>query len=141
MTDKLKEECGIFGVFGASEAANLTYLGLHALQHRGQEAAGIVTSDGSQLHIQKDLGLVQDVFDAARLNKLPGDRAIGHVRYGTAGDGGIKNAQPFAVDYGNQPIALAHNGHLINAENLRRELEGQGAISSSPAPIPRSSCT
>lgn len=128
MTDKLKEECGIFGVFGASEAANLTYLGLHALQHRGQEAAGIVTSDGSQLHIQKDLGLVQDVFDAARLNKLPGDRAIGHVRYGTAGDGGIKNAQPFAVDYGNQPIALAHNGHLINAENLRRELEGQGAI-------------
>jgi len=128
MTDKLKEECGIFGVFGAPEAANLTYLGLHALQHRGQEAAGIVTSDGSQLHIQKDLGLVQDVFDAERLKRLPGDRAIGHVRYATAGGGGIKNAQPFAVDYGNQPIAVAHNGHLVNAENLRGELEGQGAI-------------
>lgn len=128
MTDKLNEECGVFGVFGAPEAANLTYLGLHSLQHRGQEAAGIVSSDGVHLHIQKDLGLVQDVFDAERLKKLPGDRAIGHVRYGTAGGGGIKNAQPFAVDYGNQPIAVAHNGHLVNAQNLRRELEDDGAI-------------
>jgi len=128
MRDKLNEECGVFGVFGAAEAANLTYLGLHALQHRGQEAAGIVSSDGIHLHIQKDLGLVQDVFDVERLKKLPGESAIGHVRYGTAGGGGIKNAQPFAVDYGNQPIAVAHNGHLVNAEAIRRDLEKEGAI-------------
>lgn len=128
MLDKLNEECGVFGVFGAPEAANLTYLGLHALQHRGQQAAGIVSAEGGRLHIQKDLGLVGDVFNAERLAKLPGDRAIGHVRYGRAGGNGIKNAQPFAVDYGNQPIALAHNGFLVNAQAIRRELEEKGAI-------------
>lgn len=128
MQDKFEEECGVFGVFGATEAANLTYLGLHALQHRGQESAGIVSSDGTRLHIQKDPGLVADVFDAERLEKLPGDRAIGHVRYGRSSENGIKNVQPFAVDYGDQPIAVAHNGNLVNAQMARRELEKQGAI-------------
>jgi amidophosphoribosyltransferase len=128
MQDKFEEECGVFGVFGAPEAANLTYLGLHALQHRGQESAGIVSSDGTRLHIQKDPGLVADVFDAERLEKLPGDRAIGHVRYGRSDGNGIKNVQPFAVDYGDQPIAVAHNGNLVNAQAARRDLEKQGAI-------------
>ncbi|AKU89664.1 amidophosphoribosyltransferase [Vulgatibacter incomptus] len=128
MFDKLKEECGVFGIWGHPEASNLTYLGLHALQHRGQEAAGIVSSDGTSLHLHKELGLVTDVFDAGKLAKLPGSTAIGHVRYSTAGGRGIKNTQPFAVDCGGKPLAIAHNGNLVNAESARRTLEGQGAI-------------
>lgn len=128
MFDKLKEECGVFGIWGAPEAANLTYLGLHALQHRGQEGAGIVSRDGATLHMHKDLGLVQDIFGAAMLARLPGDSAIGHVRYSTAGGGGIKNAQPFAVQTSTCPLAIAHNGNLVNADQKRRTLEEQGAI-------------
>jgi len=128
MFDKLKEECGVFGIWGNPEASNLTYLGLHALQHRGQEGAGIASSDGTSLHIHKELGLVTDVFDAAALAKLPGDSAIGHVRYGTSGSRGVKNTQPFAVDCNGRPIAIAHNGNLVNATALRHELEQQGAI-------------
>ncbi len=126
--DHFHDECGVFGVFGAEEAANLTYLGLHSLQHRGQEAAGICTSDGSQLHLQRGLGLVQDVFGASTLGRLPGDRAIGHVRYSTAGDSHIRNSQPLAVDYAHGSIAVAHNGNLTNADELRRRLEAEGSI-------------
>jgi len=126
--DHFHDECGVFGVFGASEAANLTYLGLHALQHRGQEAAGIVTSNGEQLFVHRGLGLVQDVFDARTLERLPGKRAIGHVRYSTAGGSHVKNAQPLAVDCGHGSIAVAHNGNLTNYASLRAELETEGSI-------------
>lgn len=128
MFDKLKEECGVFGIWGMPEAANLTYLGLHALQHRGQEGAGIVSTDGTALHMHKELGLVSEVFDAATLSRLPGQAAIGHVRYSTAGNGGIKNAQPFAVETASHPLAISHNGNLVNAASVRRELEEKGAI-------------
>jgi amidophosphoribosyltransferase len=128
MLDKFKDECGVFGVHGHPEAAHLTYLGLHALQHRGQESAGIVAADAGKLTAHRGLGLVADVFTAAILDGLPGDRAIGHVRYSTAGGAGIKNAQPFLVDYVSGPLAVAHNGNLVNADALRLELQNQGAI-------------
>ncbi|MEM9067032.1 MAG: amidophosphoribosyltransferase [Myxococcota bacterium] len=129
--DHFHDQCGVVGVFGSSEAANLTYLGLHSLQHRGQEACGIVTSNGEQLFMHRGLGLVQDVFTNPVMDRLPGDRAIGHVRYATAGGSHIKNAQPIAVDCGHGSIAVAHNGNLTNAEGLRRQLEAQGSIFSS----------
>lgn len=128
MDDHFKDECGVFGVFGHPEAANLTYLGLHGLQHRGQESAGIVSSDGAALHIYRQMGLVVDVFPADVLAKLPGDKAIGHVRYSTTGESSLKNAQPFAVNYSRGSIALAHNGNLVNAGNLREILEEDGSI-------------
>lgn len=106
----------------------MTYLGLHALQHRGQESAGIVTSDGQQLHVHRAMGLVQDVFSEDELAKLPGKIAIGHVRYSTAGGSQLKNAQPFAVDYAKGSLAVCHNGNLTNAEDLRDELENRGSI-------------
>ncbi|HEX7665344.1 MAG TPA: amidophosphoribosyltransferase, partial [Polyangiaceae bacterium] len=115
-------------IFGHPEAANLAYLGLHALQHRGQESAGIVTSDGTQLHAQRAMGLVQDAFSESDLAKLPGRMAIGHVRYSTAGGSHLKNAQPFAVDYARGSLAVGHNGNLTNADDLRAELERQGSI-------------
>jgi amidophosphoribosyltransferase len=120
--------CGVFGIFGHPEAANMAYLGLHALQHRGQEAAGIVTSDGEKLFAHRAMGLVQAGFSPRDLAALPGDRAIGHVRYSTAGGSHIKNAQPFAVDYARGSIALAHNGNLTNYEALRERLEARGSI-------------
>lgn len=126
--DKFRDECGVFGVFGAEECANFTYLGLHALQHRGQESAGITTSDGTQLYTHRALGLVQEIFDGRNLKKLKGDRGIGHVRYATAGETHIKNVQPLTVDYAHGPIAVAHNGNLTNAQDLRSELEQQGSI-------------
>lgn len=128
MFDKLKEECGVFGIWSAPEAANLTYLGLHALQHRGQEGAGIVSTDGTSLHMHRDVGLVSEIFGAEVLARLPGRSAIGHVRYSTAGGGGMRNLQPFAVQTGHSPLAIAHNGNLVNAEAKRRELEKQGSI-------------
>ena len=118
----------MFGIFGHAEAANLTYLGLHALQHRGQESAGIVTSDGEQLHAHRAMGLVQDAFTQDQLARLPGAAAIGHVRYSTAGASHIKNAQPIAVDYARGSLAVCHNGNLTNAEELRAELEERGSI-------------
>jgi len=118
----------VFGVWGSDEAANHAYLGLHALQHRGQESAGIVSSDGSQLFAHRALGLVQDVFSTDTLGRLPGDRAIGHVRYSTAGGSHVKNAQPIAIDYAHGSIAVAHNGNLTNADEVRRRLESQGSI-------------
>ena len=120
--------CGIFGVFGHAEAANITYLGLHALQHRGQEAAGICSSDGDRLHPHTHLGLVGESFTRDQFDKLPGHLAIGHVRYSTAGDSSLKNAQPFAVEYAHGSIAVAHNGNLVNAPELRRKLEMDGSI-------------
>ena len=120
--------CGVYGIWGAKEASNLAYLGLHALQHRGQESAGIVSSDGGRLFAHRALGLVQDAFDERVLEKLPGDRAIGHVRYSTAGGAGLKNAQPLAVDYAAGSIAVAHNGNFTNFEEVRARLEEEGSI-------------
>jgi len=128
MTTSWKEECGIFGVFGHAEAANLTYLGLYALQHRGQESAGIVSSDGKGLYAHKEMGLVSEIFDKAVLKRLPGRSAIGHVRYSTAGATHLKNAQPFVFDYSKGGIAIAHNGNLTNAQVLREQLERDGAV-------------
>jgi amidophosphoribosyltransferase len=126
--DHFHDQCGVFGIWGSDEAANHTYLGLHALQHRGQEAAGIVSADNGQLLVHRGLGLVQDVFEATTLEKLPGDCAIGHVRYSTAGGSHIKNAQPIAIDYAHGSIAVAHNGNLTNADEIRRRLESSGSI-------------
>ncbi|MCB9566181.1 MAG: amidophosphoribosyltransferase [Myxococcales bacterium] len=123
--------CGVFGISNHPEAANLTYLGLHALQHRGQESAGVVTSDGGTLHAVRKMGLVADVFSADLLRSLRGRVAIGHVRYSTAGGSLPKNIQPLTAEYRHGAVALAHNGNLVNAENLRDELEADGAIFSS----------
>lgn len=126
--DKFHEECGVFGVFGHAEAANLTYLGLHALQHRGQEGAGICSSDGRLLTVEKSMGLVTDIFSEKRLKRLPGNNAIGHNRYSTAGSSSLKNVQPIMVNYSLGSLAIAHNGNLVNAVELRQELESKGAI-------------
>ncbi|HEX5656572.1 MAG TPA: amidophosphoribosyltransferase [Polyangiales bacterium] len=126
--DHFHDQCGVFGIWGSSEAANHTYLGLHALQHRGQEAAGIVSADAGQLYAHRALGLVQDVFSANVLAQLPGDRAIGHVRYSTAGGSHLKNAQPIAIDYAHGSIAVGHNGNLTNGDEIRRRLEAAGSI-------------
>jgi amidophosphoribosyltransferase len=120
--------CGVFGISSHVEAANITYLGLHALQHRGQESAGIVTSDGKRLFAHRVMGLVQAGFTLAELAALPGESAIGHVRYSTAGGSHIKNAQPLAVDYAHGSVAVAHNGNLTNHEELRSRLEARGSI-------------
>ena len=125
---KIKEECGVFGIYGHPEAANLTYLGLHSLQHRGQESAGIVTSDGTHLYTHREMGLVSDIFTEEVLSRLPGKNAIGHVRYSTTGSSHIKNSQPIVVTYSRGEIAIAHNGNLTNARALREELEHSGAI-------------
>lgn len=129
----IHEECGIFGVYDHPEAANLTYLGLYALQHRGQEGAGICSSDGKNFSIEKSIGLVADIFSEKRLKRLPGNIAIGHNRYSTAGGGGLKNVQPLVANYALGSIAVAHNGNLINAEELKEELETDGAIFQSSA--------
>jgi amidophosphoribosyltransferase len=120
--------CGIFGIFNHPEASNITYLGLYALQHRGQESSGIVSSDGKQLHHYRQMGLVSEVFTHDILKKLHGKNAIGHVRYSTAGSSELKNAQPFAVDYAKGGMAIAHNGNLTNAFFVRSELESHGSI-------------
>ncbi len=126
--DKFHDECGVFGVYGHPEAANLTYLGLHALQHRGQEGAGICSSDRKSLYIEKSMGLVADIFSEKRLRRLPGDIAIGHNRYSTAGASILKNVQPIVVNFSLGSLAIAHNGNLVNAIELRRDLENDGAI-------------
>lgn len=129
--DRFHDHCGVFAVYGHAEASNIAYLGLHALQHRGQESAGIVTSDGEGLFVHRAMGLVQDAFDATRLQDLKGHIAIGHVRYSTAGGSHIRNAQPFAVDYARGSLAVCHNGNLTNADEVRRSLEAEGSIFSS----------
>ena len=125
---KLKEECGVFGIYANPEASNLTYLGLHALQHRGQESAGIVTSDGEGRHNQREIGLVSDIFTEEVLSGLPGQSSIGHVRYSTTGSSHPKNMQPIVINYFRGALAIAHNGNLTNAKTLRDELEESGAI-------------
>src|ERR1041385_1856974 len=126
--DKLREECGVFGIFGHPEAANLAYLGLYALQHRGQESVGIATSDGDRLQIHKGMGYVADNFDEATFARLRGTSAVGHVRYSTAGESGLKNAQPILIDCAHGEIAICHNGNLVNAQELRAELVSEGSI-------------
>ncbi len=124
----VKDHCGVFGVFGHPKASELTYLGLFALQHRGEESAGIVTSDGRQMYIHKAMGLVGDNFSKSTLERLQGNAAIGHVRYSTTGSSSLLNAQPYMVDYSRGGVALAHNGNLTNAHILRAELEAYGSI-------------
>jgi len=129
MFDKFQDECGVFGIFGHPESANLTYLGLYALQHRGQESCGIVSSDGRRLNAWRGMGLVADVFKRdSTFENLPGRSAIGHVRYSTAGSSDFKNVQPIMVDYARGSIAVAHNGNLVNAQERRNELEQAGSI-------------
>jgi amidophosphoribosyltransferase len=120
--------CGIFGIDGCDDAANLTYLGLYALQHRGQESAGIVSWDGVQLHAERGMGHVSDVFREKVMARLPGRRALGHTRYSTAGTSVIANAQPIVVKTSMGPLALVHNGNLTNAVEIRRRLEREGSI-------------
>jgi amidophosphoribosyltransferase len=126
--DKFHDECGLFGVWNHAEAANLAYLGLYSLQHRGQESAGIASTDGQSFHVEKAMGWVADVFSRDRLKRVPGHRAIGHVRYSTAGSSNLRNAQPISAQTAHGMVALAHNGNLVNAEELRRNLERDGAV-------------
>ncbi|MGB7022584.1 MAG: amidophosphoribosyltransferase [Candidatus Acidiferrales bacterium] len=128
LDDHFHDECGVFGVFGNEEAAKLTYLGLYALQHRGQESAGIAATEGVQLRVEKGMGLVQELFTPDVIARLPGAAAIGHTRYSTAGDTTLMNAQPLASDCNKGKLALAHNGNLTNALELRRNLEHKGSI-------------
>lgn len=126
--DKLHEECGVFAIYGHPEAANLAYLGLYALQHRGQESAGIASSDGRKIHCVRKMGHVAEIFTPDALNQLPGELAIGHTRYSTTGDTVILNAQPLSVACNKGQIAVAHNGNITNAAELRSELEREGSI-------------
>jgi amidophosphoribosyltransferase len=128
MSDGWHEECGIFGIHGHPEASNMAYLGLYALQHRGQESAGIASADGEVITFHKQMGLVADIFSEEILARLPGHVAIGHVRYSTTGSSDLKNAQPVVVDFESGSIAVAHNGNLVNAQLIKRELEVSGSI-------------
>jgi amidophosphoribosyltransferase len=127
--DKIKEACGVFGIFGHPEASTMTYLGLYALQHRGQESAGIVSIDeNGKMHDRVDMGIVADIFDEKKLALLVGSRAIGHVRYSTTGSSNLQNAQPVRINYINGDLTVAHNGNLVNADEIKRTLEERGSI-------------
>lgn len=128
MFDKFREECGVVAIYGHPEAAKMAYLGLHALQHRGQESAGVASSDGTRLHLHKAMGLVADIFNEETLGRLPGTSAIGHTRYSTTGDSALLNAQPIRVECNKGSIAVAHNGNLVNAADIRQRFERQGSI-------------
>ena len=128
MLDKFHDECGVVGVYGHPDAANLVYLGLYALQHRGQESAGIAASSNGKMHLEVGMGLVADVFSDARLKKLPGNIAVGHNRYSTTGVSKVKNAQPCLIEYSGGTMAMGHNGNLVNASEIRKELGAAGAI-------------
>ncbi len=128
MNDHFNDECAVFGIYGSREASKFTYLGLYALQHRGQESTGIVSSDGREMHSHLHMGLVSEAYDSEDFEKLPGALAIGHNRYSTTGESHIKNAQPFLVDYHSGSLALAHNGNLTNADDLKRMLEQKGSL-------------
>jgi amidophosphoribosyltransferase len=130
-TDKLHEECGVFGIYGHPDAARLTYLGLYALQHRGQESCGIVASDGTELRLERAMGHVSEAFNQSHLDRLKGSNAIGHVRYSTAGEVSILEAQPFLVTCQHGQISVCHNGNLPFAREARLNLEREGAIFSS----------
>lgn len=126
--DKLNEECGVFGIFNHPDAPHLTYYGIHALQHRGQESAGIVASDGEKFTSHRGMGLVTEAFAEGQLGRIYGHMAIGHTRYTTAGESKLQNAQPLIFKYRHGNLALAHNGNLVNAKQLRTQLEEQGSI-------------
>jgi amidophosphoribosyltransferase len=126
--ERFRDECGIVGVHGHGEASNIAYLGLYALQHRGQESAGICSTQGGEQFVHRAMGLVAEVFSEKTLARLPGRHAIGHVRYSTTGSSTLRNAQPFCANTDGGPVAIAHNGNLVNARAVRRELEGRGAI-------------
>ena len=128
MLDKFHDECGVVGVYGHPDAANLVYLGLYALQHRGQESAGIAASSNGKMHLEVGMGLVADVFSDIRLKKLPGNIAVGHNRYSTTGVSKVKNAQPCLIEYSGGTMAMGHNGNLVNASEIRKELGVAGAI-------------
>ena len=128
MFDKFHDECDVFAIYGNPEAAKLSHLGLFALQHRGQESAGIAASDGREIRCIKSMGHVADIFTPPVLAELPGELAIGHTRYSTAGDTVLLNAQPFSVACNKGRIAVAHNGNITNATELRAELEREGSI-------------
>lgn len=127
-SSKPNHYCGVFGIYNHPDSARLTHLGLFALQHRGEEAAGICTSDTRELHLIKNRGLVGEVFNEDSFSKLPGKHAVGHVRYSTTGSSNLLNTQPYKVIYSKGQIAVAHNGNLVNAQSLRAELESMGAI-------------
>jgi amidophosphoribosyltransferase len=129
--DKPHDQCGVFGIYNHPEAAKITYLGLHSLQHRGQESAGICTMDEGRLNNFKKMGLVADIFTEDSFKELPGKTSIGHVRYSTTGSSQVRNAQPIAVEYAQGSMAIAHNGNLVNARRIRDELEARGSIFSS----------
>ena len=124
----MKEYCGLFGIYGHREAATLTYLGLYALQHRGEESCGIVSSNGKRVYQHKAMGLVSDVFGKEDLKRLKGHVAVGHVRYSTTGSSTLTNVQPFVISYKKGSIAIAHNGNLTNSLDLKDKLEMEGSI-------------
>jgi len=126
--DHFHDECGVFGVFNHPEAANLTYLGLYAQQHRGQESAGIVSTDGHSFYSHRGMGLVADIFQKPDIKTLSGSHSIGHVRYSTSGESGLRNCQPFSYEYAHGGIAMCHNGNIVNAPELRTQLEKKGSI-------------
>src|SRR5579859_4702179 len=128
LDDHFHDECGVFGIFGHPEAANLAYLGLYALQHRGQESAGIATADGEKIRMSRAMGHVAEAFDERALEALPGHIALGHTRYSTAGESRLQNAQPILIDCAHGQIAIAHNGNLVNARELRDRLVRDGSI-------------
>src|ERR1700743_1688472 len=127
-SDKLREECGVVAIYGHPEASKLAYLSLYALQHRGQESAGLAASNGDRLQLHKAMGLGSDIFNADALARIPGSLAIGHTRYSTTGDSALLNAQPIMVECNKGRIALAHNGNIINALEVRPQLEHAGSI-------------
>ena len=129
--DRFHDACGVFGIQGHDEAANIVYLGLYALQHRGQESCGIVASNGREHTAHRAMGLVADTFNEKILARIEGRHAIGHVRYSTAGESHLRNAQPICANTDGGPVSIAHNGNLVNARAIRSELEGRGAIFSS----------
>jgi amidophosphoribosyltransferase len=128
MLDKFREECGVFGIYGHTEAAKLAYLGLYSLQHRGQESAGIATADGVRIRVVREMGYVNDIFDHATLATLPGHVAIGHTRYSTAGESKLSNAQPIVIDCVHGQVGVCHNGNIVNANEIRERLVRQGSI-------------
>lgn len=128
MFDKFREECGVFGIYGDSEASKLAYLGLYALQHRGQESAGIASADGERVRAVRQMGYVNDIFNEETLAGLPGHVALGHTRYSTAGDSKLSNAQPLLIDCARGQIGICHNGNIVNANEIRSELAEQGSI-------------
>jgi amidophosphoribosyltransferase len=128
MFDKFREECGVFGIYGHAEAAKLAYLGLYALQHRGQESAGIASSDGARIRAVREMGYVNEIFDQQTLASLPGQLAIGHTRYSTAGESKLSNAQPIVIDCVHGQIAIAHNGNIVNANEIKDRLVNDGSI-------------